>query len=236
MYVDWIIKTKKRLINRNDEEKKFLKLMIPVKKSARILDVGCGYGRNMRLLKRAGYKNVVGVDKNNKIIKENIKKGLNCVEVDKFLNRDSKELYDCIIMSHIIEHFEYNDLKKFMECYLKYLKRGGYLIIITPLYTKSFYDDFDHVKPYSIVGFNMVFGNKNSQVQFYSDFTLTLEDMYFRRGPYEIKFSRQLYIPNKNLILWSVINLINIVFVVLYKYSNTFIGNNTGWLARYRKE
>jgi len=61
-------------------------------------------------------------------------------------------------MSHIIEHFAPHDLLPFIDSYLHRLQPGGRLIICTPLLTKNFYNDFDHVKPYQPVGIGMVFG------------------------------------------------------------------------------
>ena len=64
----------------------------------------------------------------------------------------NKGQYDVLVMSHIIEHFQYQDLIKFIESYLGCLKTGGLLLIATPVMNPSFYDDFDHVKPYTHIG------------------------------------------------------------------------------------
>ncbi len=42
---------------------KYLKQILPADKSARILDIGCGYGNLLYGMREAGYKNIQGIDK-----------------------------------------------------------------------------------------------------------------------------------------------------------------------------
>lgn len=84
-------------------------------------------------------------------------------------------------MAHIIEHFDYKSLLEMMERYLKVLKPGGALIIATPLLSHRFYDDFDHVKPYSPIAIKGFFGRCIHQVQFQSNTELELTDLWIRR-------------------------------------------------------
>ena len=150
---------------------------------ARVLDVGCGYGRNLRALRAAGIA-AIGVEINPAIVAANRRDGLDCVGVDEF---DSAEgMFEVILMAHVIEHFAPSDLLRFIDRYLDRLTVGGRLVIATPLMSKYFYDDFDHVKPYQPAGLMMVFGAGAAQVQYYARNRLRLVDLRFRRAPLRI--------------------------------------------------
>jgi hypothetical protein len=81
-----------------------------------------------------------------------------------------------------------------MDTYLDRLKTGGHVIIATPLMSSSFYDDFDHIKPYQPLGINMVFNGRGEQVKYYSRHVLELLDIWFRRSPFTFKYHPGLYV------------------------------------------
>ncbi len=195
----------------------------------RILDVGCGYGRYLKPLSEMGYK-VVGVEQNQDIVRKNQQAGLACISVDAF-QADPAE-YHCIIMSHIIEHFTPTDLLAFMNFYLSKLKKGGYLIIATPLYSDYFYDDFDHVKPYQPLGLQMVFGGNEAQVQYYSAHQLQLRDLWFRKAPRLSRFHRAKYIKSLKT-KW--LQLYDLAMAILFKISLKAIARKDGWVGVYQK-
>src|SRR5262245_57683967 len=68
---------------------------------ARVLDVGCGYGRLLSLLQAAGLE-ATGVDMNPNIVAAGRNSGLRCVTPDEF--NASSDQYDVVLMSHVIEH------------------------------------------------------------------------------------------------------------------------------------
>lgn len=225
----------KRIINAirsiPNEEKNLLKFISLLKLSPKqkILDIGCGYGRNLVFLRSQGYE-VVGIDANADIIETNLKAGLNCMTLREFNNTNN--MYDVLLMSHIIEHFQPNDLLEFMDTYLDHLKPGGHLIISTALNSPSFYADFDHVKPYHPTGISMVFCDRSSQVQYYARNRLELIDIWFRKGPYILDFSPGLYVRKYSRIPM----IINLGLVLLFRLSFGFIGITDGWMGLYRKE
>lgn len=201
--------------------------------NVKILDVGCGYGRNIKLIKEScSHIDIIieGVDVNQHIIDENRGKGIVCYTVEEFSNVDKQ--YDCMIFSHIIEHFQPNELKDFMDFYLDKLKDGGYIIIATPLLWKGFYWDFDHIKMYHPIGINMVFGSNVAQVQYYSKNNLTLQDIWFRKSPYMIHNKRGLYVKNR---FSNIYKCIDLFYELLFKISGGLIGKTTGWMGLYRK-
>ena len=135
------------------------------------------------------------------------------------------DMYDVLMMFHIIEHFYPTELISFIDTYLDCLKVGGYLIIATPLFLPYFYEDFDHVKPYHPTGINMVFCNKSSQVKYYSKNKLELIDIWFRKGPFKMICSSGLYVNQYSRI--SII--INLLLSLLFRLSFGLISEER-WL------
>jgi SAM-dependent methyltransferase len=201
---------------------------VPRHAGMRILDVGCGYGRNIKFLSRLGY-NIVGVEANREIVKANKENGLTCLSVEEF--EKSAERYDGILMFHVIEHFHPDDLLPFLDHYLERLKPGGFLIIMTPLQSPYFYDDFDHIKPYSPVGIHMVFGGDNAQVQYYAKNKIELMDIWFRRSPLRIPYYKGRFLGGQ-----YHIRLMNVIFMLLFRATFHLLGRCDGWMGLYRKK
>src|ERR1700680_4043459 len=68
----------------------------------RVLDVGCGYGRMLRLMIASGC-DAAGVEINPEIVETNRKAGLRCWTAEEF--KRTTEQFDVILMAHVIEHF-----------------------------------------------------------------------------------------------------------------------------------
>lgn len=215
------------------EEKTMLKFINDIELSPqdKILDVGCGYGRNIKLIKdECAWRDVEGIEVNQHIVDVNRKQGFVCYTPDEFKELNRK--YDCMIFSHIIEHFTPSELKSFLESYLSKLNNGGHVIIATPILWEGFYWDFDHIKMYHPIGINMVFGHNDAQVQYYSPHQLVLENIWFRKIPYMIHYKRGLYVKSFWSRIWLVIGL---GYKIIFKLSFGMIGKTTGWMALYRK-
>lgn len=213
-----------------DEENNLLKFVnsLNLSPEQKILDVGCGFGSKLEILRSHGF-NVIGVEVNQETVATNLTAGINCMTVEEFIN--TNELYDVLLMSHIIEHLQPDDLLKFMDNYLNRLKPGGYLIVATPLFSSYFYEDFDHVKPYHPTSINQLFGNNSAQVQYYSKNKIELLDIWFRRGPFKLIFAPGLYLKKYS----KVPILVNIFLTVLFRLSFGYIGKTNGWMGLYKK-
>lgn len=194
----------------------------------RVLDVGCGFGRILRPLAAAGLA-VTGVDVNPEIVTANRRGGLDCLTVDEF-NRTIGD-FDVILMAHVIEHFPPDALLPFMDAYLDRLRIGGSLIIATPLMSKYFYDDFDHVKPYQPAGILMVFG-KSAQVQYYSRNKLALTQLSYRRSPLRICYARSRYVRSPWRFLLMAADLLS---AAAFISSAKLIGSTDGWIGVFEK-
>lgn len=121
--------------------------------SERVLEIGCGEGIFLELLKERGIESE-GVDIDPEKVSSGQKRGLtiHCGRAEEFL-RGKQQTFDGIMMSHIIEHLPANVLIELLtECYSA-LKPGGRLIIISPNISNpavqaNFWLDITHVRPY----------------------------------------------------------------------------------------
>lgn len=218
-----------KLEDLQNEERNLVRFFSKIPRSAdmNVLDVGCGYGRNIRLLGGLGY-NILGVEVNEAIVTSNNESNIKCLTVEEF--DKTAELYDVVLMSHVIEHFYPDQLLKFMEHYLARLKPGGFLIIATPLNSPYFYDDFDHIRPYSPVGINMVFGGNKAQVKYYGKNKIELLGIWFRRSPFRIvNFQGRFFGGQYH------IQLFNIICTILFRITFHIVGRSDGWMGLYRK-
>jgi len=198
-------------------------------KDIKILDVGCGYGEKLIHIHNKNY-DISGVEKNKFILNKMRDKGYKVFDLEEFKRQDTK--YDLIIMSHIIEHFDYESLKEFMEYYLQFLKDGGDLIIFTPTLSKDFYVDFDHVKPYHPQGIKVLFDGSNFQLQFYSKYRLKLIDFEYRKSPFQITFTKKQILGKKD----RLASLTNLFLIAIFRLSFQTISRTTGWAGVFRKE
>jgi SAM-dependent methyltransferase len=198
-------------------------------KNAKVLDIGCGFGRNLLELRNKKIE-AFGIDINESTIKENIKNGLNCSTLKDF-EENFKEKYDVLLLSHIVEHFEYQDLINFIESYLKYIKPDGYILVATPLLTNYFFDDFDHVKPYTPKAFSHYFSSNHTQVSAYGKFSLDLKDLSFRRSAFRVRYCKGVYMKsNFSKLIFTIDTLYSIFFLISFK----LIGKRDGWVGLYQ--
>lgn len=149
-FIEWMIK--RRIFPRNRE--------------AKILDLGCGTGLTYFALKRMGYKNVTGVDREKffpEVVVADLEKGMKNIKDNTF---------DVILARDVIEHVANGD-QFFKETY-RVLKPKGRMIVETvateKAYLGEFYDGYDHRNPYTRIklaeGFRL-FGFKRIRVRLF---------------------------------------------------------------------
>lgn len=201
-------------------------------KSLRVLDVGCGYGNKLEILRGLGFNNISGVEKNEALVARVRDSGYKVYTVEEFSDECADEKFDVILMSHIIEHFQYDDLIHFLEFYVSRLTVGGNLVVVTPGLNPSFYNDFDHVKPYSPLGITQVFGNSQLQFQYYSDYVLEMKNVLFIRQPFQLKYYRSIFFKTNR---YSFARIINRLLYVLYRFSGRNIGYLESWIGVFER-
>ena len=130
-------------------EMMFLKFM-PEDKDARILDIGCGCGQLLYMLREKGYNNIKGIDIGNAQVGLTKKLGICAEKIDDLIAYLGKNGgLDVIIMSQVIEHFSKDRVYQYLEAMKTALRPGGRIIIATPnmaLLSGTFqrYIDFTH--------------------------------------------------------------------------------------------
>ncbi|MES2380612.1 MAG: class I SAM-dependent methyltransferase [Bacteroidota bacterium] len=131
---------------------KYLKASLPTDKNINVLDIGCGFGQFLFALKQLGYKNLKGIDINDESINECNIKGLDAEQINDIREYalNSKEKYDFITMSHVLEHIDKEKIIDTLFHIRKYLlKEGGQFVLMVPnaqSYTGAYwrYEDFTH--------------------------------------------------------------------------------------------
>ena len=194
-----------------------------------VLDVGCGYGRYLRLLGARGVA-VTGMDAGEEIVAANRAAGFACCSPAEFFA--GGERVQAILMSHVIEHLAPADLFAFLDRLLDRLDDGGCLVIATPLESPHFWDDFDHVKPYHADGLLMVYGSGAQQVQYRSRHRLELVDIAFPRTPWRVTHARARYLRSPAT---RLVQLANLLSALAWRASGGLLGRRTRWIGLFRK-
>lgn len=111
----------------------------------KVLDAGCGFAEMMESFP----DKVIGVDNDSRVIKWAESRGYNVVNASVLELPFEDCHFDGVISSHVIEHMLPRDAIKMMHELSRVLKRGGILMLRTPVFDKEFYKmNIDHIKPY----------------------------------------------------------------------------------------
>ena len=110
-----------------------IKLIFPyfeiVKNSNRILDIGCGKGTFLNILKKHN-KETHGLEPDSNAINILLKNGHKAVKGDILSSNYDSNYFDLVILSQVFEHVE--NPAFLLEEAKRILKPGGYILIITP--------------------------------------------------------------------------------------------------------
>ena len=121
---------------------------------SQILDIGCGRGEWLEVLKDYKYS-AKGIDLNKIMVSECCARGFDVINQDcvDYLKSLSKESLNLITGFHLIEHLPFNILWELLAESLRTLKSGGLIIFETPnpdnvlVGSRNFYIDPTHRNP-----------------------------------------------------------------------------------------
>ena len=122
----------------------YIQKQLPKNLKSKILDYGCGLGGMLCRLGEMGYENIYGYDIDSYAIKVCTGKRIKIIDIDEMSND-----YDLIIMSHVLEHIDKNQMISLLENLRSRLSVSGKIIIAVPnaqSNTGSYwrYEDFTH--------------------------------------------------------------------------------------------
>lgn len=215
------------------EERRLAQILSSNFKGKRILDIGCGQGKYLRLLKNISSE-VTGVDVNSVQVENLRKEGFNAYTPDNL----PAQKYDLLLMSHIVEHMAPEDLIAFMDKYLEMLEENGALLLLTPMPGIRFWHDYTHIRPYTPQSIGMMFGILNGPVSFKPKNKLMLNEIWFFRDSWRIRNHRSYYPSpqgNRDTFNRYLILTINIVLAGLHAISRGRLGILASWAGIYRK-
>jgi O-antigen chain-terminating methyltransferase len=120
-----------------------------------VLDLGCGNGEFMGLLREAGVP-AIGVDSDPEAIEVCRQAGHDVKQDDFFAFLEASRGFDGIMASQVIEHLDCASAETLLEKCYGALKSNGVVVLITPnpenltAITKTFWLDPTHVRPYPL--------------------------------------------------------------------------------------
>jgi len=119
-----------------------------------VLDIGCGRGVFLELLRKAGIQ-ALGIDSSEEAIAYSREKALEVEQSDAltFLSQ-TQQRFGGIFCSHVIEHMDFNLAMDLLNLCHRALRSGGILLLVTPnpedlwIISEVFWLDPTHVRPY----------------------------------------------------------------------------------------
>jgi len=109
---------------------------LPRDKSIRILELGCGTGAFLKLLREEGYQNILGIEIGEEQLsvakRLGIREKIIQADILNFLKNKNKEKYDVICAFDVLEHFTKDELMELLELIYSSLITSGIFIFRTP--------------------------------------------------------------------------------------------------------
>ena len=133
--------------------------IFPPSKDAAILEIGCGMGRLLAMLKKEGYTNLTGIDIDRSQIDVAQKEegiAVSLIDATEFLSKEisANRKYDAIYLYDVLEHIAKEKQLPFLKLLHEHLTENGFIVIQVPggvgsdsLYCR--YNDFTHCLLYT---------------------------------------------------------------------------------------
>ncbi|MBD5780911.1 class I SAM-dependent methyltransferase [Pelagicoccus sp. NFK12] len=133
----------------------YIKELFSASSNPTILDCGCGRGEWLKLLRDDGFTHSNGVDCNAAMVSQCQANGLNVERCDilSYLDNTEPDALEVITAFHLVEHFPFQDLLRFLTGCYRSLRSNGIAILETPnprniiVGATTFHFDPTHQKP-----------------------------------------------------------------------------------------
>lgn len=202
----------------------FLKKQNTSNENIEYLEVGSGLGNFVSIVKKEFDFNVYAVEINSELADRTSQMGISTFNVNFVDNQFADESFHIVHCSHVIEHIPYPAIVDFLDEMFRITKKGGYVIIRSPLMSYNFFSDIDHIRPYPpkcILNYY-----SNPQQQRTGGYKIIAEKIKIRRAPFAI--NSYSYAP-----VWRSINLF---FKILKTLFGLPFAEANGYVAIFKKE
>ncbi len=130
----------------------YVKRELPADKNAAILDIGCGLGQFLEALKKEDYGDLTGIDISDEAVEAGAARKNNVIKITgiKSFCMQATRRYDFIIMSHVIEHIEKDEIIETIKLIRENLMKPGAVLYAAVPNAQSntgcywAYEDFTH--------------------------------------------------------------------------------------------
>lgn len=125
---------------------------LPASRAEKILDIGCGFGQTLNALKKEGYSQLKGIE----LLQVAVDYCKSTLQLDVIQTSDiiaysqlNQSTFDCIIMSHVLEHLPKDTIIPTLTAIRKMLTSKGKLIVMvpngqSPNHSYWMWEDFTH--------------------------------------------------------------------------------------------
>lgn len=130
----------------------YVQKVLPTDTSAKIIDIGCGFGQLLQELKGRGYTDIQGIDISRQAVENCLQHGLNVQLISSLqnycVNTDVK--YNFIVLGHVLEHLEKSEIIPTLQLIKTHLlAQDGSLVVMVPNAQSNTgcywaYEDFTH--------------------------------------------------------------------------------------------
>lgn len=124
---------------------------LPLDKTSRILDIGCGFGQMLLRMRDAGYTNLQGIDIGHESVEFCSSLGLNVNLISSIpeFSKQNEAIFDLILMSHVLEHIPHHLIIETLVSIRKMLSPRGHFVVMVPNAQSAtgvywMYEDFTH--------------------------------------------------------------------------------------------
>lgn len=168
MFIKKILQTVERINSeltfKNEDKPVFDFLANHQNKNLKYLEAGFGLARFLDVISKKFGLVISGIEINSDLVRMAKSNGYDVVEGNILAMPFSDSIFDIVHCSHVIEHFKYPEIIQVLDELFRVVKKGGYVILRSPLMNQNFFDDIDHVRPYPPESIMNYFNNPQQQI------------------------------------------------------------------------